>query len=100
MILSACPEIQTYAGQPIRHWHDLIRAADIVRPMMGISPDAWANACRHLGPADAAVTLAAILQRFDRIRSPGGYLRSLTMRAMNGVFSTTPMITALMRHAA
>lgn len=100
MILSACPEIQAYADRPIRQWHDLIRAAHIVRPMMGISPDAWANACRHLGPADAAVTLAAILQRFDRIRSPGGYLRSLTMQAMNGVFSTTPMVTALMRQAA
>lgn len=100
MVLSACPEIQTYSDGSIRNWHDLIRAADIVRPMMGISPDAWTAACHHMGPADAAVTLAAILQRFADIRSPGGYLRSLTMKAMNGVFSTNPMITALIRRAA
>ena len=100
LVLDACPEIACYAGGPIRHWHDLVRAAEISRPMMGISPSAWDEAKRVLGPEEASVVLAAILQRFGDIRSAGGYLRALSQRASNGAFSTGPMIMALLRREA
>jgi replication initiation protein RepC len=45
----------------------------------------------------AAITLAAILQRSDQINSAGGYLRSLTDKAREGKFSTWPMVMALLR---
>lgn len=100
LALAACPQIQTYAEDQIRHWYELVRAADTVRPMMGISPSAWEEAKRHMGPEEAAVVVAAMLERFADIHSPGGYLRSLTAKAAEGAFSCGPMVMALMRREA
>ena len=73
----------------------MLAVASLVRPMLGVSPDAWRRACKAMGDLAAAMTLAAILQRSDAIRSPGGYLRALTARAENGRFSVLPMLAAL-----
>ena len=100
LILAACSEYQTYAEPPVRHWHDLVRVADIIRPMMGISPSAWDEAKRYMGPEEAAVVIVAMLERFGDIRSPGGYLRALSAKAALGEFSCGPMIMALMRKEA
>jgi replication initiation protein RepC len=96
-VLSACPEIANYAhGGKIRGWRDLIAAAEEVRPHMGVSPSAWQEAVEVMGEQNAAVLLAAILQRTDHIRSRGGYLRSLVERARAGQFSLWPMVMALL----
>ena len=50
-----------------------------------------------MGEQPAAITLAAIYQKSDQIKSPGGYLRNLTERAKEGKFSPWPMIMALLR---
>jgi len=100
LVLKACPDILPYATDPIRHWHDLVVLAAFVRGMMGISPDAWTDAQRIMGPEVAAVTVAGILQRVNDIRSPGGYLRALTRKAEDGCFSPGPMIMALLRPTA
>ncbi|MDA5095609.1 plasmid replication protein RepC [Aliiroseovarius sp. KMU-50] len=100
LVLASCPEIQTYSDGAIRHWHELVRAADVVRPMMGISPSAWDEARREMGPEEAAVVVAAMLERFADIRSPGGYLRNLSSKAALGAFSCGPMVMALMRKDA
>jgi len=99
IVLDACPDIgEITQDQTIRHWRDLLAAAETIRPMLGVSPSAWAaEACAILGEQQAAITLAAIYQRADQISSPGGYLRSLTDRAKDGKFSTWPMIMALLR---
>lgn len=97
MILKACPDIGMYHRGGISTWKDLIAAADLVRGMLGISPSAWKDACQAMGDTDAAVTIAGILQRAEEIRSAGGYLRGLTIKATTGQFSTGPMIMALMR---
>ncbi len=97
MVLSACPEIANYAhGGQIRTWRDLVAAAEDVRPHMGISPSAWQEAVEVMGSQNAAITLAAILERTDRIRSRGGYLRNLVERARDGQFSAWPMVMALL----
>lgn len=100
LVLAACSEYQTYAERPVRHWHDLIRVADVIRPMMGVSPSAWDEAKQHMGPEEASVVILAMLERFGDIRSPGGYLRSLSAKAALGEFSCGPMIMALMRKDA
>uniref|UniRef100_UPI001952B868 replication initiation protein RepC n=1 Tax=Providencia stuartii TaxID=588 RepID=UPI001952B868 len=87
-ILKACPDIGMYHRGGISTWNDLVAAADLVRGMLGISPSAWAEACLAMGDVDAAVTIAGILQRAEEIRSAGGYLRGLTMKAAAGQFST------------
>lgn len=100
LVLSCCHELLTYADGPIRHWHDFVRLATTVRPMMGISPTAWEEAKATMGPEEASVVLAAMLERFSEIKSAGGYLRSLTAKAGRGEFSSGPMVMALMRRAA
>lgn len=91
----ACPQLGGYARDGLAGWRDVIAAAALVRPMLGISPDAWARARAAMGDMAAAVTVAAILERSDEIRSAGGYLRALTERAEAGKFSVMPMIAAL-----
>ncbi|TIV91676.1 MAG: replication initiation protein RepC, partial [Mesorhizobium sp.] len=98
MVVDACPELLTLAREgQIRTWRDFVAAAEQARPFMGISPSAWQEAVEVMGPEKAAITVAAILQRSDRIASRGGYLRNLTERARDEKFSVWPMIMALLR---
>nr|WP_176422066.1 plasmid replication protein RepC [Bradyrhizobium sp. 2S1]MCK7664856.1 replication initiation protein RepC [Bradyrhizobium sp. 2S1] len=98
IVLDACPNLlELVRGGEIRHWRDFLAAAEIARPLLGISPSAWREAREAMGEQHAAITLAAIYQRADQINSAGGYLRSLTDRARDGKFSTWPMVMALLR---
>jgi replication initiation protein RepC len=98
MVLQACPDIVDYAkGGEISSWRDLATAAATVRSALGVSPDAWAQALDAMGEHDAAIVIAAILQRGDEIRSAGGYLRVLTAKARAGEFSLGPVLMALLR---
>ncbi|MGJ0507165.1 MAG: plasmid replication protein RepC [Methylocystis sp.] len=101
MVLQACPDIVDYAkGGEISSWRDLATAAATVRSALGVSPDAWAQAFDAMGEHDAAIVIAAILQRGEEIRSAGGYLRVLTAKARAGEFSLGPVLMALLRGKA
>ncbi len=98
IVLDACPDVKALAkGGEIRHWRDFLAAAEVARPLLGVSPSAWQEACEAMGEVQAAITLSAILQRSDQINSAGGYLRNLTDKAREGKFSTWPMVMALLR---
>lgn len=97
MVLEACPDIVDYARHGISSWRDFMATAGLVRSALGISPSAWEDARAVLGEEDAAVVVAAILQRGEAIKSPGGYLRSLTEKARGGAFSLGPVLMALLR---
>ena len=98
MVLRACPQIADYGpGGGIENWRDLMKAAVVVRSMLGVSPSAYEDACNVMGPENAAVALACVLERSDFITSAGGYLRDLTRRAERGEFSLGPMLMALLR---
>ncbi|MBP1849575.1 plasmid replication protein RepC [Rhizobium halophytocola] len=96
-VMASCPQIADYAQGGIRNWADLVKTADLVRSMLGVSPDAWGKARAAMGEQAAAVVMAALLERADIIRSPGGYLRDLTRKAQAGQFSIFPMLQALER---
>ncbi|KKC33535.1 replication initiation protein RepC [Devosia psychrophila] len=99
IVLDACPNVlwMVKGSGGIRSWRDFLAAVETVRPVMGISPSAWEDARVALGEQQAAITLAAIYQKGDQIKSPGGYLRNLTDRAKEAKFSVWPMIMALVR---
>lgn len=100
MVLRACPQIIDYGpGGKIEHWRELLGAAVVVRSMLGVSPSAYEDACDVMGPENAAVAMACILERANMINSAGGYLRDLTKRASSGDFSLGPMLMALLRAA-
>lgn len=100
LVTQVCGEIKPYAPYGNCHWHQLVRAAESVRPMMGVSVSAWHDAVAAMGHEEAAVVIVAMLERFGDIQSPGGYLRALTRKAEQGGFSCGPMIMALMRKEA
>ena len=96
LVIAGCPSLKTFYQGDIRHWHQLFDAACQVRPAMGISASAWAEAQRCMGPEQASIVVVAMLERFAEIKSPGGYLRALTSKAAAGEFSCGPMVMALM----
>lgn len=95
LVLDACPDIIDYSRGGISNWRDFQAAVAVVRPMLGISPSAWFDAQSVMGEGEAAVVVAAILQRGEAITSAGGYLRGLTRKAEAGEFSLGPMLMAL-----
>ena len=99
LVLRACPDIADYARNGVSNWSDLIAAANLVRSALGVSPDAWEQAREAMGAVNAAISVAAILQRAEHIQSPGGYLRSLTDKARAGQFSVGPLLMSLLRAA-
>jgi replication initiation protein RepC len=94
MVLNACPDIVDYAKGGIGNWRDFLATAEVVRPMLGISPSAWEEAQTVMGDTQAAVVLACLLQRSSAIQSAGGYLRELTRKARAGEFSLGPVLMA------
>ena len=97
MVLEACPDIADYAKGGIDSWRDLISTAGLARAALGISADAWREAQETMGSGDAAVIIAAILQKGEAISSPGGYLRALSAKARAKEFSIGPVLMALLR---
>lgn len=96
LVVKACPDLNDYVPAGVHSWPELVAAANFIRPMLGISDDAWRRAEVAMGSESAAITVVGILQRANEIRSPGGYLRALTSKAEAGAFSPGPMIMALL----
>ncbi|MCJ2369766.1 plasmid replication protein RepC, partial [Pseudomonas sp. RGM 3321] len=68
LVLKACPEVMSYGpGGAVNNWRDLMSAAVVVRSMLGVSPSAYQEACEVMGPENAAVTMACILERSGHI---------------------------------
>jgi replication initiation protein RepC len=98
LVMRACPEIAAYApGGQVQSWRDLMSAAVVVRSTLGVSASAYQDACEAMGAENAAVAMAAILERAGHINSAGGYLRDLTSRTRRGEFSLGPMIMARLK---
>jgi replication initiation protein RepC len=98
VVLKACKTIGDYGpGGTVTNWRDLMSAAVVVRSMLGVSASAYQSACEVMGPENAAIAVACMLERANFINSAGGYLRDLSKRAERGEFSLGPMIMALLR---
>jgi replication initiation protein RepC len=101
MVIEACPDILDYIagregqGNSPPNWPEFLKAAELVRAMLGISPDAWRDAVETMGQVDASIVVAAILQKGEEVRFPGGYLRALTEKKREGQFSVGPILMAL-----
>lgn len=94
-LLSACPQFPLYARDGVRDWRDVMQTAELVRAMLGISPDAWQRARRAMGDLNAGVTVAILLERSTAIRSPGAYLRALTDQALKGRYQPERLLEGL-----
>ena len=95
LVLEACPDILDYAKEGISNWRDFLATANVVRPLLGVSPSAWEEAQTAMGEVYAAIVLACILQKGEAINSAGGYIRELARKSQSGEFSIGPMLMAL-----
>lgn len=99
VVVKAAPDIMDFARDgTIDTWTELIHIAERIAPMMGIQKDVWQQAAQAMGPVQAAIVVACLLQRAYAIKQPGAYLRTLTTKAVNGAFSPGPMVMALLSH--
>lgn len=96
-ILNACPQIADYSRNGIRNWADFMGAVALVRAMLRISPACWNAASAAMGETQAAIAVAAMLERAEHIRSPGSYLRALVQKTGTGRSASLAMIRALER---
>ena len=99
-VLTHCPDILPFAERPPNSWEEMVQLTTRIAPMTGVDPQTWDEACRIMGPRDAAATLAGIVQRIETIRSPGAYLRQLSKKAGRGEYSPKALIRARRREAA
>lgn len=88
-IMSSCPNFAEMARgvhDYIRDWKEFLAVADTIRPMIGISADAWEKAQAGMGPIGAAAAIALITDKYSEgeVQSPGGYLRGLVTKAEQG----------------
>ncbi len=94
-VTHSCPEVQVYTEEGIITWEDLFNISSWIRPMIGVREETWQAAIKSMGMKNAAVAVAAILQRFDEIRSPEQYLKQLTFEAREGRFSVERLLNSL-----
>jgi replication initiation protein RepC len=94
-VTEACQEYECFSGKIAENWQDLIQMSDQLAPMIGIEQPVLIQAKQSMGLHAASVAVICILERLSDIRSPGAYMRSLTKRAQNNMFSLKPMLSAL-----
>lgn len=88
-ILQACPEFTSWGrnlGGYIRDWHDFVRVAEQLAPMIGVSAQSWTHAQFHVGRHAAAAALALVFEKVHtgEVTSPGGYLLGMIRKARSG----------------
>lgn len=88
-VMQACPKFAEMAhdmGGYLQNWNEFHRVASQIRPMAGISEDAWNVSQRILGPHVAAAAIALIFDKYccGEVSSPGGYLRGIVDKAKSG----------------
>lgn len=88
-LVASCPHFADMAHGTqgyMKDWSDVHRAAAALRPVVGISEDAWNVANKVMGPVRAAASIALILDKSSdgEVKSPGGYLRGLVEKAQAG----------------
>ncbi|MEW7009898.1 plasmid replication protein RepC [Lentilitoribacter sp. EG35] len=88
-VMQACPKFAEMAhdmGGYLHDWNEFHRMAGQIRPMAGISEDAWNVSQRILGPHIAAAAVALIFDKYSsgEVSSPGGYLRGIVDKHKSG----------------
>jgi replication initiation protein RepC len=96
-VLNVSPELRPYIFTASPSWADIVEAANGLRQQLGISRPAWIDACQVMGRYQAATAVAVIAAKHETIRSPGGYLRGMTNRALNGELHLSNSLWSLAR---
>ena len=94
-LLEACPEATQFSLGKITSYSDVVTHARTLAPMIGIDSASYDAGQRRLGPLKTALTVWAIMQFHDKIKSVGAYFRSLTSGAKSDRFDPEKLIRRL-----
>jgi replication initiation protein RepC len=91
LVVEACPSLLEFVERP-RTEVDLVAAGRYLRSSLGASGDVWDEACKALGPVNAAAAVCLVFQLYNddvsseepKIRNPGGYLRAMVRTFKDG----------------
>ncbi len=102
MLTEASPPLAealwTVSPQEETRWRDIVDSANALLPHLGISQNAWGQACHEISREGAAVAVAVIAAKHRQggVRKPGGYLRWITREiAAGGVLDLGPKVYGL-----
>ena len=102
MLAEASPPLAealwTVSPQEETRWRDIVDSANALLPNLGISQNAWGQACHEISREGAAVAVAVIAAKHRQggVRKPGGYLRWITREiAAGGVLDLGPKVYGL-----
>jgi replication initiation protein RepC len=105
LVVEACPSLLEYVELP-RSEVDLVAAGRFLRSTLGAHATVWKEASDALGPVAAAAAVCLVLQLYEndakrgqaqRIRNPGGYLRSVVRMIKDGRMNLRAELLALIR---
>lgn len=81
----------------------LVSAADTIRHLVGVTPNAWAEACSTLGRHEAALALLVLDRNRTHpqtpVRNPQGALRAMVRRAREGQLNLDASLFGIIRRA-
>ncbi|ACL62761.1 plasmid replication protein RepC [Methylobacterium nodulans] len=105
LVMEACPVVRDLVSGEIREEHDILDAGRQLRASIGAHQSAWVEACKALGPHQAALLVLIVAQLHDddvssgqnRIRNPGGYFRRLVRLAAEDRYSPEAELLAMRR---
>ena len=86
LVLQIAPAFRDHVPSAVPSWGELVQAAFEVCLGLGISAEAWGQACVVLGRVEATLAVAAIAAKHaqGRVKLPGGYLRKMVQKHQNG----------------
>ena len=85
-------EYQKLFPDTARDWSTLSRQISQLVPMLGIDQPVYEEAKRYLGHQSAIVVMLGILEIYENIENPGGYLRRLSQQGRAGTFQLSAFL--------
>jgi replication initiation protein RepC len=95
--VTLAPAACEMAAQEPRSWQDIIGLAATLGPAIGLRARVLQEADRAIGPHAAALAVMGMVQAFDRIRNPEGYLLALIRKAQGAALDPVRMFLSLVR---
>jgi len=98
-LAAVCTEAAAFATSPLRTWEDVGKHAQMLAPMMGITPATFAEARRNIGSEKTASAVFLLLQLGQRVRNHAAYFHSITIGRKTADFHPWHLLERLSRSA-
>lgn len=94
-LLNKLTEYRKMFPDGARTSQELSAQATSLVPMMGIDQPVYEEAKRDLGSEIAPIAVLCLLEKFEQLENPGGYLRHLAKQASSGTFNLRRLLASV-----